>query len=325
MRALIDLTVPFANIYYSTYLTEPSPAGDITIASDGIATVDHMSLERLLTEMKDVGPKGELLVATHSGPEGFLMTLMLGGKASLKFSVMGKILQIAEGIRQHEALRSLAPAQRAAGWSKWVKEFDPLFKLEPGFETNPDWQKVFEDSFTSWMEVQATPVLHLPHGATSLRSLLDLLNDVRKLGFARLEFRACELGADSNALKQVAEFFQVKTVVAPKKVQTFYGSFVKTQINFVADAKKFDAAFKRMGGRRFADSLGILMMVHGLRILARDEDALKAFINKYISSTYKGKVLPFVVGGVNSVGKTTTRYVFPLEMDYEKLIDRFDA
>ena len=114
-------------------------------------------------------------------------------------------------------------------------------------------------------------------------------------------------------------------MVAPKKVQTFYGSFVKTQINFVADAKKFDAAFKRMGGRRFADSLGILMMVHGLRILARDEDALKAFINKYISSTYKGKVLPFVVGGVNSVGKTTTRYVFPLEMDYEKLIDRFDA
>jgi hypothetical protein len=66
MRALIDLTVPFANIYYSTYLTEPSPAGDITIASDGIATVEHMSLERLLTEMKDVGPKGELLVATHS-------------------------------------------------------------------------------------------------------------------------------------------------------------------------------------------------------------------------------------------------------------------
>jgi hypothetical protein len=325
LRALIDKSVPFAHTYYTTYLAEPSPAGDIALSPDDITTVDHMSLEKLLTEMKDVGASGELLVVTHSSPTGFLMALKLGGHSSLLFSVMGKILEIAEGIRRREAIRSMSAAQLPDAWKRWFQQFDPGFKLGPGFETNDDWQKNVEAEFDSWIEVQGTVVLRLPGGGKDLRPLLDLLNDVRKLGFTRIEFRACDLGADADAMKTIANFLQVKTVVGPKNVQTFYGSFVKSMIRFAPGDRSFEAAFKKMGGRKFGSSVGILMLPHGFRILAQNQDSLKDFVKQYINAAYKGSVVPFVVGGLDSIGKTTTNYVFPLETAYKQLIDRFDA
>ena len=65
MRALIDRSVPHAERYYSTYLSEPSPAGDISLSLTEIAAEDHLSLVRVLEEMKDVGASGELLVASR--------------------------------------------------------------------------------------------------------------------------------------------------------------------------------------------------------------------------------------------------------------------
>ena len=325
MRSIIDESVPSAKKYYSTYMAEPSPAGDITLSADGMKTVEHMDLETLLTEMKDIGSGGEILVVTHASPTGFLMALKPGAKSSLLFSVMDKILQIAEGIRRREAIRSLSAQEAPKAWKKWFEDFDPGIKLESGFETNKDWKQFVEIQFDQWFERQGRDVLKLPGGGQDLKSLIDLLNDVRKLGFKRIEFRACQIGADKDAMKKVAEFLQVQTVVGPKKVETFYGSVALSQIKFYADETKLAAALKQLGGRKFGKTLGIMMLPHAFRILAKDQDAVKAFVKKYISSNYGGDISPLVVGGLNTVGAKTTNYIFPLESDYKTLIDKFDA
>jgi hypothetical protein len=323
MRAIIDKSVPFAKTYYSTYLAEPSPAGDITLSPDSMTAVDHMSLEKLLTEMKDVGPGGEILVVTHSAPDGFLMALTPGAKSSLLFSVMDKILAIAEGIRRREAIRSLPAPQAADAWRKWYEDLEPGVK--PDFTQDGAWQPFVEKKYDEWFERQGSVILKLPHGGKSLTNLLDLLDDVRKLGFKRIEFRACQIGADPDAMKTIARFLQVQTVVGPKNVQTFYGSYALSQITFIPSLPRLAAALKQTGGRKLADSLGILMLPRAFRILAQDQAALKAFVKKYISSKYIGGIAPLVVGGVNSVGAKTTMWIFPLEADYKTLIDRFDA
>jgi hypothetical protein len=49
VRAIIDKSVPSALTYYSTYLAEPSPAGDMTFKKDDIVAYDHLDLKKLLT------------------------------------------------------------------------------------------------------------------------------------------------------------------------------------------------------------------------------------------------------------------------------------
>src|SRR5262245_58654748 len=116
MRAIIDNSVPGAVTYYTTYLAEPSPAGDITLSADSITVVEHLDFKKLLTEMKDVGSGGEILVVTHSSPTGFVMKPWPEAGSSLLFSGMDKILEIAEGIRRREAIRSLPEKQVPTAW-----------------------------------------------------------------------------------------------------------------------------------------------------------------------------------------------------------------
>jgi hypothetical protein len=56
VRAIIDKSVPSALTFYSTYLVEPSPAGDMTIKKDDIVAYDHLDLKKLLTERKAAAP-----------------------------------------------------------------------------------------------------------------------------------------------------------------------------------------------------------------------------------------------------------------------------
>lgn len=326
MRALIDKSVPSALTYYSTYLAEPSPAGDIALATTDITTVDHLDMKKLLTEMKALGSGGEILVVTHSSPTGFLMKLWPDAGSSLLFSVMDRILETAEGVRRREAIRSLLAKQAPEAWQKWFIAFDPGIKLAPDFATNPDWQKFVETRFDSWFEERGRVVHKLRNGGRDLRELLDLLHSVRMLGFKRIEFRACQIGADTDQIKKVAEFLQVKTVVGPGNVETFYGLMPFSHIKFMPDAAKRAMALKTLGGRKLGDSIGILMSPHAVRIVAEGRDAIKAFIKKYISATFSNPhATSLVLGGLNSVGAGPVSFVFPLEVDYKKLLVQFDA
>jgi hypothetical protein len=321
VRALIDKSVPSALTYYSTYLAEPSPAGDITLKKDEMTTVDHLDLKQVLTEMKGVGSGGELLVITHSSPTGFLMKVWPGAGSSLLFSLMDKILETAEGVRRREAIKSLPSNQVSEAWRRWF--IDPGIKLDSDYATNPDWQSFVERQYGRWYEERGRVVLKLRNGGSDLTDLLDLLDAVRKLGLSRLEFRACQIGADHDQMKKVADFFQVKTVVGPKNVQTFYGSLAFSHIKFIPDAKKRATALKTLGGRTLTASLGILMLPHGVMVVAEDRDAIKAFVTQYINAGFSDPAATsLVLGGVNSVGSGPVAFTFPLEADYKKLLDQ---
>ena len=326
MRAIIDKSVPSALTYYSTYLAEPSPAGDMVLKKDDMATVDHLDMKRLLTEMKAIGAGGEILVVTHSSPTGFLMKLWPDAGSSLLFSLMDKILETAEGVRRREAIGSLPAARVPEAWRKWFIDFDPGIKLEFDYATNPDWQTFVERQYDRWFEERGRVVLKLRNGGRDLTELLALVDSVRKLGFSRIEFRACQIGADHDRMKKVADFFQVKTVVGPKNVQTFYGAIAYAHVKFIADAAKRAAALKSLGGRKLGDSVGILMLPHGVQVVAADRDAVKAFIKKYISATFSDPhATNLVLGGLNSTGAGAVSFTFPLEGDYIKQLDRSDA
>jgi len=68
------------------------------------------------------------------------------------------------------------------------------------------------------------------------------------------------------------------------------------------------------------------MLPHGVQVVAEDRDALKAFIKKYISATFSDPhATSLVLGGLNSVGSGAVLFTFPLEGDYTKLLEKFDA
>jgi hypothetical protein len=324
MRALIDRSVPHAERYYSTYLSEPSPAGDISLSLTEIAAEDHLSLVRVLEEMKDVGASGELLVVTHSSPTGFLMKLKAGATVSWLFGVMDKIQEIEEGIRRHDAISALPAKDVGEAWRKWFARFDPGIKLSADFQTNPDWSTYVAQTFDAWFERQGRVTLGLHDPRADLTDLLDLLKQVRALNFKRLEFRACQIGADAKAMEKIAKFLKVKTIVGPTAVETFYGAIPLKSIRFIKDDAKLAAHLKKMNGRTFPKiAVGIFVNPHGFSVVAKDEDALKAFAKGYIKAKYSGSVEPFVVGGVNSTGKGPTVYTFPLESSYKSLLVTF--
>lgn len=327
IQAVIDGSVPNASKYYATYLREPSPAGVITLAAQSIATVKDLDFERILTEMKTIGADGEVMIVTHSGPKGFLMPLKTGGKVALMFSVIDKLPEIAEGIRRREAIRSMSSSQLAAAWKKWFADFESGIKLGAGFENNEGWQKQVETWYDDWYERQGKQILKLPNPRQDLKNLLDLLADVRKLNFKRVEFRACRIGTDKSAMKKIAEFLGAKKVVGPKEVRTFYG--VIAGVSLIADAKKFSAAKKKLGGRTFPGiSLAMQILQNTFRVIATDAGQLKAFITTYISSNFSGSTTPFVIGGLEPSGKAVLpakAHVFPLETEYMSLLEEYDA
>jgi hypothetical protein len=326
MRALIDESVFHAKKYYETYLFEPSPAGDFSLSLREIASEKHLDLIRVLEEMKNVGSAGELLVVTHSSTTGFLMPLKAGGKVSWLFEVMDKILKVVEGIRRHDAISAVLSKEAPEAWTKWFADFDPGIKLGPDFETNPDWHDFVEKKFDEWFERQGRDILKLPDPRADLTNLLDLLKDVRALGFKRLEFRACQIGADKKAMEKIAGFLKVTTVVGPTKVETFYGTIPHSDIQFIVNDHKLSATLKKMGGRTFPKiSMGLLVFPRAFKVIAKNDDALKAFVQGYIREKYSGSVSPFVVGGINSVGTKVTKYIFPLESDYKTLLVQFDV
>jgi hypothetical protein len=326
MRALIDESVFHAKKYYETYLFEPSPAGDFSLSLREIASEKHLDLIRVLEEMKNVGSAGELLVVTHSSTTGFLMPLKAGGKVSWLFEVMDKILKVVEGIRRHDAISAVLSKEAPEAWTKWFADFDPGIKLGPDFETNPDWHDFVEKKFDEWFERQGRDILKLPDPRADLTTLLDLLKDVRALGFKRLEFRACQIGADKKAMEKIAGFLKVNTVVGPTKVETFYGTIPHSNIQFIVNDQKRSAALKKLNGRTFPKiAMGLLVFPRAFKVVAKDDEALEAFVQGYIREKYSGSVSPLVVGGINSVGTKVTKYIFPLESDYKTLLVQFDV
>jgi hypothetical protein len=326
MRCLIDKTVLHASTYYKKYGKEPSPAGEISVALTDITVIDEIDLKTVLTEMKKLGAKGELLVVTHSNPKGLKMPLIVKGKVSAQMDVMDKIVEISTGISRRVAIDKLAMDKRPKAWQQWFKDFDSGVVLEDGYESNSDWAKYVVDKYNEWYERQGSKILGLPSPKTDLADLISLVDDIRKTGFARLEFRACRIGTDKDALKTVANFLNIKKVVAPKEVRTFFGSISKADILSSADfAKKSKAST----ARTFSNARVLLVIGENtFNAYATADSEVLTFIKNYILSGYSGTSAPFVIGGLEPAGKAVIagkKHVFPLEKDYLGLLAMYDA
>jgi hypothetical protein len=329
LRCLVDKSVPNAQVYYEKYLREPSPAGDITIATKDLLATDDMDLKLVLAEMKALGAKGEMLVVTHSNPKGLLMKLMKGGGVSAEFGVMEKILEISDGIRRREAIRSVSGrSPKAKAWQEWYRKFDPGIRLEDGYEqANDNWEQYVEQKYEEWYQRQGTAILKLPGGKKDLGDFIKLVDDVRKTGFARLEFRACRIGTDKDSLKKIAQFLNVKKVVAPKEIRTFYAHVSGID---VVTAKEFAGKVKTTANARKFGNIELLLIIgeKSFRAFATHADHGKAFVKAYVSSGYTGGVSPFVFGGLEPTGKSLIagkKHVFPLETDYKGLLTTYDG
>jgi len=326
MRCLVDKTVVHAETYYRTYGAEPSPAGDISISPTDITVVADIDLKTVLKEMKSLGPKGELMVVTHSNPKGLKMPLVAGGgAAAAELTVMDKLVEISKAIADRESIRTLAPANKPKAWQEWFKKFDPGVQLDNGFDSDPKWETAVEGFYDAWYERQGKQILKLPKPKQDLADLISLINDVRKAGFARLEFRACRIGTDKTALKTVSDFLNVKKVVAPKEVRTFFGSIANVSIISDVDfAKK-----AKVGNARVFSNVRLLMIIteSTFQAFATSEAEVKTFITTFVKSGYTGKIAPFIIGGLEPAGKFVVpnkKHVFPLEGDYLTLLGSYD-
>jgi len=321
MQCLIDKSVLNANIYYKKYLREPSPAGDITIGAQEINVVEGLDLQTVLSSMKTLGAKGEMLVVTHSNPKGLLMRLIKGGTVSAEFTVMEKILEIHKAIRSREAIDK-APKKFKA-WQDWFKKFESGVNLPDDAESNDKWPDFVQQKFDEWFARQGKTILGLPNGQRDLGPFIQLVEDVRKTGFARLEFRACRIGTDAKAMKSIADFLNV-----PKEVRTFYGNLSSiTKLS----ARDFAAKVKAQVDARKFSGINILMILteHTMQAFAMDPDADgKAFVKAFIDANFTGGVSPFIIGGLEPTGSTLIpgkKHIFPLESEYNGLLAVFDA
>lgn len=327
MRCVIDKTVVNAETYFKTYGREPSPAGVITVSAQELSAVDDLDLKTVLTEMKTLGAKGELLVVTHSNPKGLKMPLVKGGNAAAaELKVMEAIVGISSGIARREAIRSLPSAQKFKAWQAWFKTFDPGVKLDDSAETSPDWEDFAEKQYDAWHDRQGRQILKLPSPKQDLADLISLVDAVRKTGFARLEFRACRIGTDKDSLKTVADFFNAKKVVAPKEVRTFYGSIPKVTI---VNDKEFAQKSKVSTARKFTDAKVLFVIGDTtFQAFATADSEVRTFIKNYVSGSYSGAIAPFAMGGLEPAGKAVIagkKHVFPLESEYLTLLGSYDA
>jgi len=327
MRCLIDKTVPNAESYYRTYGREPSPAGDISISPTDINVVTDLDLKTVLTEMKALGAKGELLVVTHSNPKGLKMPLVSGSNAAAaELKVMELIVGISSGIARREAIRTLPADQKPKAWQKWFRDFDSDIKLEDGFESTPGWESTVEGFYQAWYLRQGSHILKLPKPKQDLSDLIGLVDAIRKVGFARLEFRACRIGTDKDSLKTVSDFLNVKKVIAPKEVRTFFGSI--PNVSIISDSE-FAQKSRAANARKFPNIKVLLLVTEtSFQAFATSEAEVRTFIKTFISSGYTGGIAPFVMGGLEPVGRMIIpgkKHVFPLESDYLSLLGSYDA
>ena len=249
-----------------------------------------------------------------------------GNAAAAELTVMDVLIKISDGIARREAIRAMSADKKPKAWQSWFKDFDPGVKIESGFETNPGWETEIEKLYQNWYERQGKQILKLPSPTQDLADLIALVDAVRKAGFARLEFRACRIGTDKDSLKKVAEFFNAKKVVAPKEVRTFFGNI--SAVTIINDAQ-FAQKVKAANARTFP-GVKILFLITEttFQAFATSDAEVQTFIKTFVSSGYTGAIKPFVMGGLEPVGKAIIpgkKHVFPLETEYLSLLGSYDA
>jgi len=120
--------------------------------------------------------------------------------------VLEKLVNISAAIRERSAIdKASGRTAKAEAWQTSYRTHDPGIRLSDGYEElDDDWQQYVEGRYGEWFDRQGNAILLLPGGGGDLADFIKLFDRVRGQGFARLEFRACRIGTDDDALKTIA-------------------------------------------------------------------------------------------------------------------------
>ena len=148
--------------YYKEFPVEPSPAGEMDLSDAKFVKIKDIDFDRLLVEMAKAPKGGTVLIVCH---------------AHADFNPDSTMTSL------------LMPLAAGAGISTQDATIKMLLDLLPDYAKDKDVRKLQD------------PARDLKlRSAASLKGLLDHVEMVRSLKLERVEFRACKIGHDEDAL-----------------------------------------------------------------------------------------------------------------------------
>ena len=223
VRAVIDKTgLPEAASYYRMFQHEPGRTSDddMTVTVDSADELRHITMEAVLDRMQAAAQAGEreLLIVAHGEPEGFIMPIAAGGSSAVK-DALEIVSRAGAALARRVTIRARPASEQVAAWGELIEELAP--GTVRGAIAVPDAERWFEHT---WLAAQAHALrLHGGHETQVLERLVDKMNRVRHAQFQRVEVRACNIGANVEALRALCQFWGARRVCAPN-VGTFYVS-----------------------------------------------------------------------------------------------------
>jgi hypothetical protein len=214
VRAIIDSTgLPEAVQYYRMFPRERSRTRALDF---DVTRMDSLRRPTFLAVMDHMiaaagNQEREVLIVAHGESRGFLMPVAQGGVSAMK-EALRVIMNAATQIDRAAAIGALPEAQRVPAWRRFIEE------LSPGAIQGTITEQEAVAWFNQWKAAQAhTLNVRVP----ALEDLVNHMKQVRQAQFRRVEIRACNIGADRDAVTALKDFFGAACVCAPD-VGTFY-------------------------------------------------------------------------------------------------------
>jgi hypothetical protein len=151
VKCLVDTSVMNALLYYTEHNFEPSPAGDITMSDKEIVGIADIHFGHVLDAMKAGGAKGQLMVVSHSDPDGLMMHLAGDSEASATFSVFEKLEEHMQAVADQEKARKAAAGKaRQDAWLAWFQKYDKKVKFPDGWRQWDNWEEEITNQYRGW-------------------------------------------------------------------------------------------------------------------------------------------------------------------------------
>lgn len=221
VRAIIDVSgLREAADYYGMFPREPAKVRQNDMTITNIVRVSDITFEKVLDQMIVAGANNEpvVLVVAHGDQNGFLMPIaqpVANRHVSASKDALRIVMGAATAMDRRQRIGQQATGQIEA-WRAFINS------LRPGSVVGDITVDEANAWFNNWLDQQAGG---LALNANGLVSLTQKMNQVRQIRFNRVEIRACNIGADMDAMYALKEFLGSDSVCAPN-VGTFYVSVI---------------------------------------------------------------------------------------------------
>lgn len=213
--------LPHAPAYYAAFPREPSPLGEaLSLSVDRTTVLADTSLDAILDTLLKAGAGAIVVLVCHAYKQGLLVPINKDGTKALAESTnLGSLDRAMAAETEVAQIRAIPKSEDR------IKRWGPFLNgLQPGAVVGAFTEKDAEAFYDKWLEMVADKLEFAGKPSRdALRKLLDKVKKVRQLKLARLELRACNIGADTAAMQVVRKYFNCTHVTAPT-VGTFYMS-----------------------------------------------------------------------------------------------------